>query len=691
MRGQISWVRGAVLFAAAALAATSIALIGPKAGFAGRIGSAPQTGLAASGWTEAASFTDYAPAGMPDFDQRKARWRSNREDASRERTYTHDGPLAAAAALWWLDSKLEPGNSPPPTQRDGAAIITALGDWDDHSPENIMPFVDALALAADTNGSAGATLPYYGTCVDRLVQAIDAHLASVPGPRYEARTLWWPSTDQLKARIDAGNPIFILLGLWQQYLPGAGDWARIGGHYVTLQAVDTRLDLIKLADPFKNLETGDLGDPDSHDDAAIVSHDRYLVSPSLRPEERPVLRVDGYLDGVGVREAILDNFQNHNRGPCDRSDAPWLPIVRQETQLEVAIVIQLAPPPTATPTATPTRTATPTPTVTRTAIPTPTASATASATPPAGSSPTPDLTAPDETPPSTSGTPGTPGTATPRIDLTAVSTSSPTDVGASTSSAPTSETPDPTLGAPGTPSSGTPVATTESSTPATPDGSQSTATSEAATRTAEAAATETASTSQTPSATPPGGEEPPPSATTVPTPVSSPDATPDATPDSTPNSTPDETPSAAQTSAPDETAIPGAPGPGTGTSAVPGASSTPIPTSEFVESSDSICGRVIGAAGGAPVANAAVWLQRRSDGMWLDAGQAVASDGSGRFCFHGMPADSYRLVVERPECDVAMRSILHDPPSAPARVIIPLGCRLHLIHFPIVMKRALRR
>lgn len=705
MRGQISgaWVQGmACAAAAAALAATApitrMADAGPPPS-AGREGEIRSVAAAASGWTTVPAFADYAPAGMPDFDQRRARWRSNPEDGSRERSYTHDGPLTAAAALWWLDSKLEPGSSPPPTRSDGSGIVTAYGDWDDHSPENLEPLVGALALAADTNGSAGDTLPYYGTCVDTLIDALDDHLSAAGGTRYQAVPLWRPTTHQLKVAIEAGQPIIVLVGLWQQYLPGAGDWARIGGHYVTIQAVDTRLDRILIADPFRNVTVGG-GYPDLHDDAAIVSHDPYLVSPSLRPAGGPVLRIDGYLDGAGVRESILDNFQNHNRGPCDRSDAPWLPEVRQEAQLDVAIVLQPAPTPTPTHTASPTPTSTSTPTVTRTATPSPTPSSppppspsptpTGGSAPPPGSSPTPVIGSTSPPPGPTGAAPEPPWTPTPGTPV-AGATPDATSTGSATEGTPLPTAADPG-GATATAAAASPAPIISPTSP--PAGS--TATSAAATATAAAEATAGGGTASSPA----------PSAT------DRTDGTPSATPLASPSSTPDPadpgahpSPSASATAPQDGTAVPGIPSPdpdpspteppdpGSPPPSTPASTATAIPTSEIVTDVSAICGRIVDQATGDGVPNAAVWLQRRDAGHWRDAAAAVASDDGGRFCFQEQPADRYRVVAERPECDIATTTVLHDPPSEPGRAIVPLACRrAHgQAYLPIVITRTPRR
>ena len=67
----------------------------------GRAGLAAAT-PDADGWVRLSDgLPDYAPAGMPDFDQRQTTWRVPAPDGDK---WTHDGPVAAANALWWLDA-----------------------------------------------------------------------------------------------------------------------------------------------------------------------------------------------------------------------------------------------------------------------------------------------------------------------------------------------------------------------------------------------------------------------------------------------------------------------------------------------------------------------------------------------------------------------------------------------------------
>jgi hypothetical protein len=45
------------------------------------------------------SYPDYAPSGMPDFDEKQDLW------GPAPGVYTWCGPVAVANSLWWLDSE----------------------------------------------------------------------------------------------------------------------------------------------------------------------------------------------------------------------------------------------------------------------------------------------------------------------------------------------------------------------------------------------------------------------------------------------------------------------------------------------------------------------------------------------------------------------------------------------------------
>jgi len=439
-------------------------------------------------WAALAPEPDYAPRGMPDFDQRQPGWRSDAADTSRPRTWTHDGPVAAAAALWWLDSHLESGGVAPPAVAASSPLVRSAGRWDDHAPDNVPPLVDALATAAHTNGNGADTLPYHGTCIDDLVAALDDHLrdAWIAGaPRLHARVAMLPTSRELRSALEARQPVVLLLGLWQHHLPGPGDWERVGGHYVGLQAIDTRIDRIRIADPFMNA-SGDAAEgdaaPELHNDAAFAVHDDYLLSPSLRPAPGPVLRVDEYLGASVDRARLLDNFQNHNRGPCDRSDVRWLPTARQEAHIDAAIILEpvgfLTPSPS--PTATATETPLPPPGLWPTDTPTPPpGSATRGATPTATGSATSPGLAGTSTATATGPTPVSTDPPTPTAPEPDPSASPPEPTGDSTVAPPGSTTPTTTPShLPGEPTSPAPSPTggSPAPTPTVPVGTPPTST-----------------------------------------------------------------------------------------------------------------------------------------------------------------------------------------------------------------------
>ena len=69
------------------------------------------------GWHLKGEYPDYAPDGMPDFDQNQRNWQH------------YCGPTAVANCLWWFDSKYQwltmGGNPPPPFVQDDYDLVTS--------------------------------------------------------------------------------------------------------------------------------------------------------------------------------------------------------------------------------------------------------------------------------------------------------------------------------------------------------------------------------------------------------------------------------------------------------------------------------------------------------------------------------------------------------------------------------------
>jgi hypothetical protein len=113
-------------------------------------------------WYIKPPYPDYAPSGMPDFDERQwgtYNWKDNTG------AWSHCGPVALANSLWWFDSKYESLNDtnppiPPLTISDSFSLVKAYGAWDDHDPQNVPPLVEHLAWLMDCD--AQRTGPFTG-------------------------------------------------------------------------------------------------------------------------------------------------------------------------------------------------------------------------------------------------------------------------------------------------------------------------------------------------------------------------------------------------------------------------------------------------------------------------------------------------------------------------------------------------
>jgi uncharacterized repeat protein (TIGR01451 family) len=254
-------------------------------------------------------YEDYAPSGLPDFDQKQSNWTKNGR-------WSHDGPAAAADSLWWFDSKFETPDHTPPAISDTYRLITAYGAWDDHSISNVVPLVNDLAANyfGTNRGITGTSIisMFYG--VDNYLRTHnlwdDYRVTLVPSP-----TSAWVANEVMRS-----EDVVLLMGFYE-FIPAEGRWARVGGHYVTVAGVDANHNLIAFSDPITDAtEAGPaigVGRVLSgtliphqpipghtslvHNDAGNISHDGYVMLPTNSP---------GGLWGPGAYpwEYFIDNF-----------------------------------------------------------------------------------------------------------------------------------------------------------------------------------------------------------------------------------------------------------------------------------------------------------------------------------------------------------------------------------------------
>lgn len=239
------------------------------------------------------SYPDYAPSGVPDFDQKQDNWK----DPATGR-WSLCGPTAVANSLWWLDSEFEPGSTPPPTISDGFSLVPSWYSWrDDHDPDN------AEWLIAQLASWMGWGTP--GVEVHTLLNGLNSYLANSGMLGYFcARLVQKPTYTQVVDEFMRCQDVVLLLGFWQEDPPGSGIWYRTGGHYVTVAGANATFpNWIGISDPYLDaaepaphgyglwgqvlpagLHPHPPAPPDTvHNDALYVSHDMHYAYPSLSP------------------------------------------------------------------------------------------------------------------------------------------------------------------------------------------------------------------------------------------------------------------------------------------------------------------------------------------------------------------------------------------------------------------------
>ena len=282
-------------------------------------------------WNFKPAFPNYAPSGMPDFDQKQDKWRNSNGQ------WSFCGPVAVANCLWWFDSMYA---DPKGTPGDGKDIFPLVKDYgapypwipgprsDDHNFDNVddrgtpwppgNELVERLARCMDTDGvSSGSS--HSGTNVYTMQRCIDTWLTEtgLNCTLYE-HTEKSPEFYWIEKELKRCQNIILLLGFWY-YDAEAGKWVRIGGHYVTVAGINSEENLIALSDPYLDnaVVTGrgrvlppwhPLVYPTTlHNDPLYVSHDYYHVKP-----KSPSPGGEWWIPDYPITNALLENFKGMN-------------------------------------------------------------------------------------------------------------------------------------------------------------------------------------------------------------------------------------------------------------------------------------------------------------------------------------------------------------------------------------------
>jgi PKD repeat protein len=240
-------------------------------------------------WYWKSNYTDYAPCGVPDFDQRQGNWRNPYPPMG---AWSWCGPAAVADSLWWMDSRFEVINVPPPSISDSFPLVQAYGSWDDHDPRNVRPLVEKLAWYMDTDGTRTGS-PHCGTEIYDMESGINWYITDkgLDTVLY-VDTLKAPSFREVQCEVERSEDVILLLGFWQW---NGTSWIRVAGHYVAVAGLNPGDMQIAICDPI--LDAAELGgagrvfpEPHrqghtfaTHNNASYASQDIYAVGSSTSP------------------------------------------------------------------------------------------------------------------------------------------------------------------------------------------------------------------------------------------------------------------------------------------------------------------------------------------------------------------------------------------------------------------------
>jgi len=284
-------------------------------------------------WYWKPNQTDYAPSGMPDFDQKQDNWF---EPAMGRWTYC--GPVSVANSLWWFDSREETGGIPPPAISDNYGLVTSYnaGGWDDHDPLNVEPLVNDLAARMGTN-------PSTGTNVYDMQAGIEDYLIYTGyNDSYYEVTVPMPEFGWIEEEVERCEDVILLLGFWQW----DGGWYRFGGHYVTCAGVNSNTSQLGISDPyFDNAAAGGPGvipvphnhtaaGAGTHNDTLYVSHDIYTVV--LSPSPGGIWGLEWYTLDKDISD--IYNFEGQNWGD-PVPDGPYNSMLEVYTEIEYAVAV----------------------------------------------------------------------------------------------------------------------------------------------------------------------------------------------------------------------------------------------------------------------------------------------------------------------------------------------------------------
>lgn len=316
-------------------------------------------------WYYYPELQNYAPSGMPDFDQKQNNWKDPVYNG-----WAFCGPVSVANILWYIDSCYSNSDGYPGDNEDIFPLVlnyNAQGttipgsEKDDHNFNNVNDLtsiwdhengifgnelIERLAWYVDTNGCRTGN-NVLGTPIYSMHQGVSKWLNDVGLLEYFKLEIKWAKSFTLNPIIssskyistfhdnshgdlinsyDVLNTEFPLIeseDLTFQNLSSKiinGSFVVLGligydeeknvyiNHYVSVAGVNIKDSQIALSDPYFDIENL-TNDMTKHNDASIVSHDIYRVNnTSPFPDERDYFWLEDYLNITNVYTIVPAAF-----------------------------------------------------------------------------------------------------------------------------------------------------------------------------------------------------------------------------------------------------------------------------------------------------------------------------------------------------------------------------------------------
>jgi hypothetical protein len=272
------------------------------------------------GWYYLPVYPNYAPHGLPDFDQKQDHWKAGGKWLLIGGLWSFCAPTSLAEIFWWFDSKHEDPLGYPGDGNDTYPLVSnynTLGTpipgpkLDDHNFNNVndlatrwrhgrgaKELIEQLAWYCNTNfcrypfirGYAGTHAAFLEKGAKQWIS--DAGLQD----HYTVEGIWNPDFSLIVDKLQNNSGIILNLLL---YNSEAIIFQTFLGHYVAVAGINQN-GSIALSDPFQNAADPS-PTPSEHNDANIVSHDIYLVNFTSPLPEKASWWVMEYFD-IGVKK-----------------------------------------------------------------------------------------------------------------------------------------------------------------------------------------------------------------------------------------------------------------------------------------------------------------------------------------------------------------------------------------------------